>query len=135
MSTKPPLSGVLTISRNSSDVVRIQITDDLSGATFAVVSMTPEAFGLAITGLSEQAASIEIRGLDVVGRRRITERRSIECPLDTYDRGALSAWLAENAKEDGWRIDTHLGSQSSVTRRDGKTVLNYRAIKYVDAAA
>jgi citrate lyase gamma subunit len=121
----------VTISRSSDDMVRIRFEDQASGIEFAIVSMSVEAFGYAITGLSEQDAALEVRGLEHVGKTRVTERRQIECPLNAYDRSELSKWLMDHAKEDGWFVNTYLGSQSSVCRQDGKTILNYTVTKYV----
>jgi hypothetical protein len=46
------------------------------------------------------------------------------------DREKMSKWIEDNCKEEGWRIDSYLGSQSSIGHRDGKTVLNYSVYRY-----
>lgn len=127
------LIGRVTITRDSNDIVRISFRDECSRIEFAEARMTVEDFGFAITGLAEQPASVEVRGLEYVGKRQVNESRSIECPLKTYDREELSAWLMENAREDGWIVNGYLGSQGSVGYRDGKTILNYGVTKYVEA--
>jgi len=123
----------VTISRASDDRVRIRIRDEVSGIDFAEVSLTVEAYGYAVTGLSEQPGELEVRGLQWIGKKRITEPRQIVCPLDTYNRDALEAWLQENGKEDGWLVSTYLGSQRSVSRVPEGTLLNYSVTRYVDA--
>jgi len=123
----------VTISRASDDMVRIRIRDEVSGIDFAEVSLTVEAYGYAVAGLSEQPGELEVRGLQWVGKKRITEQRQILCPLDTYNRDALEAWLRDNGKEDGWLVSTYLGSQKSVSRAAGGVLLNYSVTKYVDA--
>ena len=125
----------VTISRASDDIVRITVKDSASSIAFVVASMTAEAYGFAITGLAEQDASIEVNGLGYVGKQRITERREVVCPLTTYDRYALQEWLRANAQEEGWLLNSYLGSQSSVSHRDGKTLLRYSVTKYVDQQA
>ena len=122
----------VTISRASDDVVRIRIREENSRIEFAVVSMTAEQFAYAITGLAECEAGLEVVGLEHVGKVRITEPRVIECPLDTYEKEQLQQWLRENAQEEGWLLSAYLGSKSSVSRRDGKTLLRYSVTKYVD---
>ena len=122
----------VTISRSSDDLVRIRFRDEASGIEFAEVALTMEVYGYAITGLAEQEGTLEVRGLEYVGKRRITEQRSIECPLSTYDKKTLVEWLQENAQEEGWLLNTHLGSQRSVVRNGDKLVLNYSVTKYVD---
>ena len=121
----------VTISRCSDDTIRIRFEDIASSIEFAEVTMTPEAFGSAITGLSSQDAELEVRGLQFVGKQRINELRQIECPLKTYDRKEMENWLRDNAQEDGWMVNTYLGSQSSIKHKDGKTILNYSVTKYV----
>lgn len=121
----------VTISRASDHLVRISIRDESSGIYFAEAALTVEAFGYAITGLAEQEAELTVRGLQWVGKQRITENRTIECPLDTYKREELARWLEANAQEDGWMIDSYLGSQGSVTRRDDVTILKYSVTKYI----
>lgn len=124
----------VTISRASDDTVRIRITDEASRVEFAVLSLTVEQYGYAITGLSGQMAELEVRGLEHVGKRRITQPRRTTCPLDTYDRGELEKWLLDNCQEAGWTISTYLGAQNSIVRRSGVTELNYTVTKYVDEA-
>ena len=122
----------VTISRSSDDIVRIRIRDVASGVEFAEIGLTVEAYGYAITGLSEQEGELEVRGLERVGKKRITEPRTIACPINSYDKNLLGAWLKENAQEDGWIVSTYLGSQSSVSHEEGKTILRYSVTKYVD---
>jgi len=122
----------VTISRSSDDKVRIRFRDEASGIEFAEASLTIEGFGWAITGLAEQDADLSVRGLEWVGKRRITEPRKVVCPLNTHDKKVLEAWLRENAQEDGWLVSTNLGWQTSVSYVDGATVLRYSVTKYVD---
>lgn len=127
------LTAKVTITRSSDDRIRIQFFDDLSGIVFAKASMSAEAFGFAITGFAAQKADLEVRGLQWVGKARVSEARRVECPLATHDRDTLTAWLKENGQEDGWILDPHLSSQKSIEWANGKTFLNYRVFKYVEA--
>jgi len=126
------MEAVVTISRSSDDKVRIRFRDQASGIEFAEVALSAEAFGYAVTGLSEQSGTLEVRGLQWVGKKRITERRKILCPLKSYDKKVLSEWLSENGKEDGWIVSTYLGSQSSISHTENGALLNYSVTKYVD---
>lgn len=130
-----PLKAKVTISRVSyhdCEKVVISIDDVSSGIQFAELELSAEAFGLAITGLSYREADLTVRGLQYIGKRRVTEKRTIECPLTTYDRTKLESWLRENAQEEGWIVNNYLGSQTSVSYKEGKTFLNYSVTKYVD---
>lgn len=128
------MKGRLTISRNNFDVIKIAIRDEASRTEFVVAEMTPETLALAITGMSEIEVVLKVQHLDRVGKLRIIEARSIDCPLQSLEKEEMRAWLRANAQEDGWILDDYLGSQSSVSPlKDGKGYsLNYRVVKYVD---
>jgi hypothetical protein len=130
--SNPKLKAEVTITRSSSDVIRIVIRDETSFTTFVELEMKPEEFAMAVTGLSYRPAEMKVRGLEHVGKTRINEKRQIVCPLKTYDKEILVAWLEDHAQEDGWILNTYLGSQNSISRnKDGETVLNYSVTKYV----
>ncbi len=126
------MKALLTICRNSNGEIKLYIRDDASRIEFAQITMTPHDFANALTGLGEQSGDLSVFGLDYVGKNKISEPRSIECPLSGYQkREILEKWLEENAQEDGWLVSTYLGSKSSVVTKDGKTILNYSVTKYV----
>lgn len=128
----------VTITRPTSsygdDVIRISFKDKSSRKTFVQVEMSLQGFSQAITGLSEIEAKAQVDGLDVVGKQKLIEKRSVVCPIGSYDRCEMSAWLEENCQEPGWILDTYLGSQKSVTHKDGKCTLNYSIFRYEEAA-
>jgi len=128
------LAGKLTISRRSDDRIYIQIRDEASRNKFVEVEVTPELFGLAVTGLAEVGCRFGVSGLEVVGMQKQTERRKAVCPLKSYDRDKLRAWLQENCAEDGWYIDGYLGSQGSVVSTDEGSILNYNVFRYMPKA-
>lgn len=130
-----PLKAKVTISRVSyhdCEKVVISIDDVSSGIQFAELELSLESFGQAVTGLSYRDADLTVRCLEHVGKLRITEKRIIECPLSTYSRYELESWLRENAQEEGWIVNNYLGSQTSISYKEGKTFLNYSVTKYVD---
>lgn len=129
------LAGKLTISRPSSGderFIRIAIRDELSRSRFVEFEVSLENFALALTGLSEVQGKMTVENLENVGKVRVVETRSIECPLKSFSpREDFEKWLRENAQESGWIIDSYLRSQSSVERNEhGKTILNYRVYRY-----
>lgn len=128
------LAGKLTVSRRSDEMIYLQVRDDASRRNFVEVGVTPEAFAMAVTGLSEVACEISVDGLSVVGMEKQAEKRSVRCPMKTCDRAALRDWLVSNCAEDGWHIDAHLGSQGSVVHHDDGVVLNYSVYRYVPKA-
>lgn len=124
----------ISISRDSSDTISIRITDSTSRIQFVELKMSPHDFAMATTGLSFAPVVATVNGLEYVGMQKVSEPRTIECPLDTYDRDHLSAWLIDNAQEPGWTLDAYLGSQGSISTTlsgNGRT-LRYRVYKFVN---
>lgn len=135
---RPVLKGNITISRphggtSNNDVIRIAIQDEMSRARFVEVEVSLADFAQAITGLAFTPATLRVDRLEVVGKNRICEQRVIECPLRTFDKDVLKQWLIENGQEEGWTLDPHLGSQTSVSCQGDKTILRYSVHKYVEA--
>ena len=125
----------VTISRasgNDGDNIRIKIQDHNSRIEFVEVALSLEAFAAAITGQAYQEADLKVRGLANVGKFRVTEKRRATYPIRSYDKPTLQAWLHSNCQEDGWLINDHLGSQSSIAWDGDKTVLNYSVTKFVE---
>lgn len=120
----------LTISRNSNDVITLSVRDDISSNVVCEASIQLVEFAHLMTGLAEIEAMAEWRNTEFIGMSKITERRSLECPLDCYDRSALQKWLIKNGQEEGWMLDSYLGSQNSIGRRNDKVLLNYSVFRY-----
>jgi hypothetical protein len=126
----------ISIGRRSDGAIVITVQDESSHAQFLELEMTPENFALALTGLALTEARGTVRNLGSVGRHRIVETREAIYPRSSaYDsREKMRAWLEANCQEDGWLLDTYLGSQSSVRRDEaGNVVLRYRVIRYADS--
>ena len=125
----------ITISRNSDDKVRITIYDVTSNIEFAEVELELEDYALAITGLARVEGNLIVRNLNNVGKKKITEKRQISLPDHLYDRSAIKDWMIENCQEEGYKLDTYIGSQQYITYnpQDQKRVLQYSVFKYEDA--
>lgn len=122
----------LQISRNSQDVFHIRVKDEASRQLIVELEIQPADFARALTTLHQSDLSATVGNLSVVGKEKVAERRSVECPLKTYDRDTLEEWLATNAKEYGWTVDPYLGSQNSRSYDGtGKLTLHYSVFKYV----
>lgn len=102
------LKGSIDICRTSGDQDRINITlrDKLSGVEFIDLEMSVEDFGYAVTGLGCQDITIEVRGLDRIGKRRETKTEIVpfERNITASEQGSLAA--ANRALKpfevDGW---------------------------------
>lgn len=126
----------LTITRpscsNGDKYISIQIKDENSRIQFFDGKISLSDFAEALTGLSGLEIISEVRGLENVGKVRVVEPRSVECPLDTYSRGELEQWIEDNCQEQGWIVSSYLGSQSSVQRKGNKNILHYSVVKFCD---
>lgn len=131
MNTTQNINVSLTISRNNQDEITIEIQDNASFARFLKVTLTPHDFAMAVTGLSHIKAPASVSQLAVVGMKKITEKRSVICPIDAHDKEQLRQWLLDTQQEVGWNIDGYLGSQDSVRyRQDSQCELHYRVFRY-----
>ena len=135
MSRLKTIKGHVSINRDSRDIIKISVVDEASRAQFLEIHLTPENFAMAVTGLSHMECDMEVRKLDVVGKKKYVEQRVTYCPLSDHNRTILGEWLLQNAQETGWIIDTYLGSQNSISRaEDGKGQnLRYSVYRYGDA--
>lgn len=121
----------VTISRRNNNKVYIGIEDSNSHIEFVEVELTLEDYAMIITGLSSVAGEVTYRGLDCVGKTRVTEPRRVKSGVSGCDKEEHKKWLEENCREEGWRLNSYLGSQRSLSYENGKTVLNYSVYKYV----
>lgn len=123
----------LTISRCSDGTITIRLEDKASRIEFFDGSISPEQFGEAVTGLASRPLTAEVRGMNFIGKRFVFEKRQVVYPgLLWDDREVMSTWLRQNCQEEGWIIDSYLGSQGSVVTRNDKVFLNYGVCKYVE---
>jgi hypothetical protein len=126
------MTASISISRDSSERIRIQIEDDPSGIRVLTVYMSCEEFAKAVTGLSLQNIEVRYGDLQHVGKQKVSEKRSVVAPGVGYVREDARAWLREHGQEDGWIVDDYLGSQGSIVHDRGGATLNYRVYRYVD---
>jgi hypothetical protein len=127
------MNGNISINRASDGMVRIHVEDNASRITFATLTMTPEAFGNAVTNLSNQPVEMELRGLHVVGKT--AEWKTLNLPHEHgYSKDAHAEWL-ENAvaghEVDGWQADRGEGCNRHKEGKDGVYQVIFR--RYVDA--
>lgn len=130
-------NGKITMGRptlgDGKECVRLQIWDNASKQHFVEVELTLDNFTRALTGQARIECTFEHRGLAHVGCERVVEPRTVELNSTVgMSRKDLEEWLRENCQEAGWYVDPYLGSQSSMTRNDGKTQLHYRVFRYVE---
>ncbi|EMF8482790.1 hypothetical protein V4E48_004105 [Morganella morganii] len=131
------MKGKITISRPSygdgRDVINIQVRDNVSRIKFLDIEIDCADFARAVTGLSETDCRLSVRGLDSVGKIKITEARKALCPRGISGKENMTKWLHDNKQEDGWILDSYLGNKSSVEYTENGYILKYRVIKYIEA--
>ncbi len=123
----------VSCSRDSHDRFTIRIRDEGAVNASFEVTLTPENFAYLVSSMIVKAKAT-VRRPDLFGKKRISERRSIKCPLRGHGREPLKKWLIDNCQEDGWELDPYLGSQGSVTFLVGEDgcMLNYRVQRWED---
>lgn len=126
---KKKLKGQLSICMCSNGKISITIVDESSRVEFFDGEITPEEFGLAVTGLGARPIEFEARGMDKVGLKK--ESKPLVFPIPDTEKWSEKEWAAKNAQryaEIGWTADTYFGSQTSV--RKGVAYTNqYRFVK------
>jgi hypothetical protein len=130
--SKKQIEVELSMARSSNGLYYVRVMDETSRTLIVEVEMTGEQYAQALTGLYAGGYKATVgKDLSVVGKRRVSENRTIYAPIKTYDKDKLQAWMKENCQEEGWEIDYYIGSQSSLRSVDDLTQINYRVYKYV----
>ncbi len=139
MSVSRPSGGTLN---GEDEYVRIEVVDNLSRTMVMRLEVSLSDFAKMITGRSDiQIGRALYHGTDFVGKQRVSEKRRTFISKEeianvggAYPRKNLENWLVANKQEEGWFVDSYLGSQSSMEYdpESGGNWLNYRVHKYVD---
>ena len=108
------INGKLTISRvhstQSEDWIEVFLEDESSGIQFADVHIGLEEFSKAITGLGSRPCEIEVRGLDLVGKKLETKIHTVIFPIERTTK--MTEDVFSRFEQDGWEarrsdIDNH----------------------------
>lgn len=124
--------GNISITRDSRNNINIRLRDKVSYIEFVDVYMSLEDFAMMITGLAEVEVQGDVKGMDNVGKKKVSEARSYHTTEHT-SRKALETYIKENLQEEGWTLNASLNSQSSLKYDGvGGTTANYSVFKYVE---
>ncbi len=130
------MEGKISITRPSygdgRNVIAIEIYDPASRTAFCRMQIDMADFAAALTGQSQMPVEMELRGLQNVGKKKITESRIALYPERLSNKEILAQWLKDNHQEEGWIIDTYLGSQRSISYKENGIELRYSVYKFVD---
>lgn len=120
--------------------INVRLVDPISGIEFVDMEVPFKEFGSLIVNGPGVEAPTELRGLEWIGKKRVTERRSVFCPIPySYEKEEHQQWIKDNCQEDGWIVSSYLGNRDSVTydykEREKGCTLHYSVYKYVDPEA
>lgn len=116
-----------------ADEIILTIEDEAAGVQFFRAFIPMDKMMRMLTG-GQQAFEAELMSTDKIGKKRHVERLSVVSPDLGHDKNDYKLWLLDNCSEDGWELNTYLGSQSSIVHnKDGTKTLNYTRSKWVDA--
>jgi hypothetical protein len=102
------LKGKISISRthggDESLPIRIEVTDELSGARFLCAKMTLADFASVLTGLGGLPCDMDIHGLSVLGKVQEHKNMEVWVPDGPYNKRNETAAMALVPHEvDGWK--------------------------------
>lgn len=127
------INGNISCNRVSDDTIRIEIEDNLSRQRFLYIKLSLEDFARMITGLSGIDFQGEVTNLNVVGKKKISEKRSAIFTGNGFaNRENMQQWLLDTQQEEGWTINPYLGSQRSMIFENDQYTLHYSVYKYVE---
>ena len=75
------MKATILISRTSKNRIELTITDESSREQLCRLTMSPEQFGMAITGLSTTDIDMSVGNLSRIGKQKVTEKRSVILPF------------------------------------------------------
>lgn len=120
--------------------VQLEIRDVISGVVVMSINMDYATFGKLVGSNGFVGADAEVRGIEHIGKKHVSEPRSVVCNekfdhIKGYEATGVAReqWIRDNCQEDGWQINAGLRSQNSVTRNaDGSSTFRYHVFKYVE---
>lgn len=122
----------ISCCRDNRNQIHIEVRCDKSHVRFLDIHLTPEQFGMMVTGAYLSELPVEVEHLDLVGKTKVRENRSVVWPSDRIgSREEQEQFIIDNCQEEGWKVYPALRSQSSVSHKNGVTTLNYSVYKYV----
>ncbi len=131
------LTGAISIHRTQSnhgpDVITLVLRDDASRINFAEVTMSLEAFALAVTGLACQPCEIEAEGLEYVGMTKETKSHEfvLSCSLYDADIKELARYEAHRTCPEGWTASDSFSSRDSFFKKGAQTWARCTIRRYV----
>lgn len=112
-------NGRITISRPSSGHIEIVIRDNTSRINFATLSLTPHEYAQLLTGLSEVPCVLETKGLNNVGKKKVSKQILMVIPkMNTWEIKEIEKWckayIGKYFDEEGniWFLSQYFSSRN-----------------------
>lgn len=122
----------MSCTRDSRDTIRFRFRDESSRVEFFAFDLSLEDFASFITNRTLSEIEATVKRLEVVGKEKITQKRSTLVPEELgHDRDKIKKFV-EQQKEGDWFIDSYIGSQSSIVHTKEGVVVNYNVYRFVD---
>ncbi len=103
----------------SEETTRIELRDGEADTTFARVELTSNQFCQALSRLSQTKCKMDVRGLDVIGKKMVHKKFEFKMPKFNYSNREQAACDAVQEKcPDGWEPDLYFNAQNSFFIRD-----------------
>lgn len=130
------LKGKISVSRFSTNKepyhgISIEITDESSGTLVVEVTMTPEQFGNAISGLGHVECLFDFGNSDLIGKRR--EAKTVAIPLNKSPYKLQDSEIDDilaDYEVNGWKARR---SDFKNSHKYGKDLVNVVFVRFVDA--
>ena len=121
----------------NQDGLHLTMDDDDAVICFLDVRLTPQQTVEALSRLAHVPCECEVRGLNLVGKKRLSQKLSFEFAAGhSYgeERQKLATSKAKEVCPEGWKPDTYFGSQNSFSYNHdtGVTTAHTTAYKWVD---
>lgn len=123
---------------NSDQEFFLEIQDEASGARFLKLEFGPEAFADLLSNRISYMEG-EVCALDVVGKEYVSQHVEVRMPdsISPYDKKEAAEYLKTykpvfEKSNEGWQLDTYIGSQDSIVRQEDGVFAQLKMFKYVD---
>lgn len=126
------IEGRITILVNDNKVL-VELRDELSRVKFAKVELTPSEFCRLLSRTVEIDCTIDINGLEKVGKKLIISHLEFEMPDGGWgNREDTARQLVVEKCPEGWEPDLYFGSRDNFFRRDNKNWVRATIRKWVE---
>jgi hypothetical protein len=131
-------------SSDGDGYVTVEIEDKASDIEFIRIKLDYETFGRLISGNGSHKCSMEVWGLEHVGKVRQTVKATIHIDTSLYNsitdgkwderHTKIADWLEAHHSVEGWIMSRYFGSRDSIVNdyNTGKTALNFTRTRWVD---